>query len=69
MGAGLEGVIGMRGGDGTLYLLGLCEGNHCEQVRYHTSAEPATPHVTASHTMCFSRQPTAPSQSTLMPRL
>lgn len=47
----------MRGGDGTLYLLGLCEGNHCEQVRYHTSAEPATPHVRASHTLCFSRRP------------
>ena len=28
---GFEGVASLRGADGTLYLLGLCEGNHCAE--------------------------------------
>lgn len=28
---GLEGVMGLRDAEGTLHLLGLCEGNHCLQ--------------------------------------
>lgn len=28
---GLEGLVGLRSSNGTLYLMGLCEGNHCQQ--------------------------------------
>lgn len=28
---GLEGLVGLRSRNGTLFLMGLCEGNHCEQ--------------------------------------
>jgi len=30
---GFEGAISLRGADGVLYLLGLCEGNFCEETR------------------------------------
>jgi len=30
---GFEGAISLRGADGVLYLLGLCEGNYCEETR------------------------------------
>jgi len=30
---GFEGGVSLRGADGVLYLLGLCEGNHCSETR------------------------------------
>ena len=30
---GFEGMLGLHGADGTLYLVGLCEGNYCAQGR------------------------------------
>ena len=30
---GFEGAISLRGADGVLYLLGLCEGNYCDETR------------------------------------
>ena len=29
---GFEGATSLRGTDGVLYVLGLCEGNHCAEV-------------------------------------
>jgi hypothetical protein len=29
---GFEGGVSLRGADGTLYILGLCEGNHCSET-------------------------------------
>jgi hypothetical protein len=28
---GFEGAVGLKSADGTLYMLGLCEGNHCAE--------------------------------------
>ena len=30
---GFEGAVSLRGKDGVLYILGLCEGNHCSEAR------------------------------------
>ena len=29
---GFEGAVSLRGKDGVLYILGLCEGNHCSET-------------------------------------